>query len=50
MHIFYDSIRNSPKRLEHKENKTKYRKMIIKPWSHVRILIYRTRAIPEKKA
>ena len=34
--------RNSQKRLEHKENQTKYRKMTRKPRSHVRILIYRT--------
>ena len=31
-----------PKRVEHKENQTKYRKMTRKPRSHVRILIYRT--------
>ena len=30
--------RNSQKRLEHKENQTKYRKMTRKPRSHVRIL------------
>ena len=39
---------NSQKRLEHKENPTKYRKMARKPRRHVRILIYRmcrTRAI-----
>ena len=29
----------SQKRLEHKENQTKYRKMTRKPWSHVRKLI-----------
>ena len=37
--------RNSQKRLKHKENQTKYRKMTRKPRSHVRILIYRTWAI-----
>ena len=37
--------RNSQKRLEHKENQTKYRKMTRKPRSHARILIYRTWAI-----
>ena len=31
---------NSQKRLEHRENQTKYRKMTRKPRSHVRILIY----------
>ena len=34
--------RNSQKRLEHKENQTKYRKQTRKPWSHIRILIYQT--------
>ena len=34
--------RNSQKRLEHKENHTKYRNMTRKPRIHVRILIYRT--------
>ena len=33
--------RNSQKRLKHKENQTKYRKMIRKPGSRVTILIYR---------
>ena len=33
---------NSQKRLEYKENNTKYRSLTRKPWSHVRILIYRT--------
>ena len=37
--------RNSQKRLKHKENQNRYRKMTRKPRSHVRILIYRTRAI-----
>ena len=39
--------RNSQKRLEHKENQAKYRKITRKPWTHVRfiILIYRTLAI-----
>ena len=37
--------RNFQKRLERKENQTKYRKMTRKPRSHVRILIYRTWAI-----
>ena len=32
------SSRNSQKRLEHKENQTKYRNMTIKPRSHVRVL------------
>ena len=43
--------RNSQKRLEDKENQTKYRKMTRKPLSHVRILIYRTweRVIRELK-
>ena len=36
---------NSQKRLDHKENKTKYRKMTRKPRSHVRISLYRTWAI-----
>ena len=36
---------NFQKRLERKENQTKYRKMTRKPLSHVRILIYRTWAI-----
>ena len=36
---------NSQKRLEHKENQTKYRKMTRKPRSHVRNLIYRTFAV-----
>ena len=31
---------NSQKRLEHKENQTKYRKQTRKPQSHIRILIY----------
>ena len=31
---------NSQKRLERKENQTKYRKMNRKPWSNVIILIY----------
>ena len=31
--------------LRHKENQTKYRKITRQPWSHVRILIYRTWAI-----
>ena len=31
---------NSQKRLERKENQTKYRKMTREPKSHVRILIY----------
>ena len=35
----------SQRRLEHKENQTKYRKMTRKPRSHVRIIIYRTWAI-----
>ena len=37
---FHDSIvsKFSEKRLEHKENQTKYRKMTRKPQSHVRIL------------
>ena len=39
------SSRYSQKRLEHKENQTKYRKMTRKPRSHVRILVYRTWAI-----
>ena len=34
--------RNSQKRFEHKEDQTKYRKMIRKPRRHVRNLIYRT--------
>ena len=38
---------NSQKRLEHKENKTKYGNMTRKPQSNVRILIYRTWAIAE---
>ena len=33
---------NSQKRLEYKENNTKYRSLTRKPRSHVRILIYRT--------
>ena len=33
---------NSQKRLKYKENSTKYRSLTRKPWSHVRILIYRT--------
>ena len=33
---------NSQKRLEYKENNTKYRSLTWKPRSHVRILIYRT--------
>ena len=33
---------NSQKRLEYKENNTKYRSLTQKPQSHVRILIYRT--------
>ena len=33
---------NSQKRLEHKENQTKCRKMIRKPQSHVNILMHRT--------
>ena len=37
--------RNSQKRLEHKENQTKCRKMTRNPGSHVRILTYRTWAI-----
>ena len=37
--------RNSQRRLQHKENKTKYRKMTRKPRSLVSILIYRTWAI-----
>ena len=37
--------RNFQKRLEHKENQTKYRNMTEKPQSHVRIFIYRTWAI-----
>ena len=37
--------RNFQKRLEHKENQTKYRKMTRKPLSHVKILLYRTWAI-----
>ena len=38
--------RKSQKRLEHKENQTKYRKMTRKPRSPVRVLIYRTWSIP----
>ena len=34
--------RNFQKRLEHKENQTKYRNMTGKPQSHVRTFIYRT--------
>ena len=41
--------RNSQKRLEHKENQTKYRNMTKKPRSHVRILIYRTCPIETEK-
>ena len=41
--------RNSQKRLEHKENQTKYRNMTRKPRSHVRILIYRTCPIETEK-
>ena len=37
--------RNFQKRLERKENQTKYRKMTRKPRSYVRLLIYRTWAI-----
>ena len=36
---------NSQKRLEHKENQTKYRNMTRKPRSHVTTLMYRTWAI-----
>ena len=39
---------NSQKRLEDKENNTKYRSLTRKPRSHVRILIYRTWAIPKQ--
>ena len=35
----YSGTCSSQKRLEHKENQTKYRKMTRKPWSHVRKLI-----------
>ena len=35
------------KRIEHKENNTKYRKMTRKPRSHVRILTCRTWAVPD---
>ena len=41
---------NSKKRLEHEEDQTKYRKMTRKPRSHVRILIYRTWAIPNAQS
>ena len=37
--------RNSQKRLEHKENQTKYVELSRKPRGHVKILIYRTWAI-----
>ena len=40
--IYYSLVSHSQKRLEHKENQTKYRKMTRKPQSHGRILIYRT--------
>ena len=42
--------RNSQKRLEYKENQTKYIKMTRNPRSHGRILIYRTCAIGKKWA
>ena len=48
MQIFHDSIVSQfpeENHVEHKENKTKYRKMTRKPRSHVRILIYQTWAI-----
>ena len=35
-------FRNYQKRIEHKKNKQKYRKMTRKPRTYVRILIYRT--------
>ena len=39
--LFHSPLsRNSQKRLERKENQTKYGKMTKKPGSHVRILIY----------
>ena len=34
--------RNSQKRLDHKENQTKYRNLTRKPWSRIKILIYRS--------
>ena len=40
--------RNSQKRLEHKENRTKCRKMTRKSQSHIRVLIYRTKAIGQQ--
>ena len=40
--IYYSLVSHSQKRLEQKENQTKYRKMTRKPQSHGRILIYRT--------
>ena len=44
----YALSRNFQRRLEHKENQTKYRNMTRKPMAHVRILIYRNWAMTPK--
>ena len=46
LQTFHNSIVSQfPEELEHKENKTKYRKMTRKPRSHVRILICTVQSI-----